>query len=113
MTLECDDSDPIFTVCKQATNNKKNEIKENEVGDLYQLSTNLYDLLNLKIGFILFLLYYILNSDIFIDLALNKLFLNSYDRVNDKITEKGIIISGVILTLLYLIIDLLDKKKII
>lgn len=108
MTLECDDSDPIFTVCKQSSKNKKNK---NEVGDLYQLSTNLYDLLNLKIGFILFLLYYILNSDIFIDLGLNKLFSNCYDRVNDKITEKGIIISGILLTLLYLTIDLLEKKK--
>lgn len=47
------------------------------------------------------------------ELGLNNIFSNAYDRVNDKITEKGIIISGIFLVLSYLLIDLLDKKKII
>lgn len=107
--LNCDDSDPIFSIYKK----KREPVEKENVGDLYQLSNNLYDLLNLKIGFILFLLYYILNSDIFMELGLNNIFSNAYDRVNDKITEKGIIISGMFLVLSYLLIDLLDKKKII
>lgn len=107
--LNNEDSDPIFSICPQ----KKNKINDDDVGDLYQLSNNLYDLLNLKIAFILFLLYYILNSDIFVELGLNNIFRNAYDKVNDKITEKGIIIAGIFLSLSYLLIDLLDKKKII
>ncbi len=100
------DSDPILII--QDTN-----IKKCNTGDLYQLSNKIYELLNLKIAFILFLLYYILNSDIFIDLALNNIFNNCYDRINDKVTEKGIVITGLFLVLCYIVIDLLDKKNII
>jgi hypothetical protein len=104
-----EDFDPIFII---ETEEKK--YKKNDVGDLYQLSNKFYELLNLKIAFLLFLLYYILNTDIFIELAFsNNLLSNVYDRVNDKITEKGIVISGIILSLCYLIIDMLDKKNII
>jgi len=104
-----EDFDPIFII---ETEEKK--CKKNDVGDLYQLSNKFYELLNLKIAFLLFLLYYILNTDIFIELAFsNNLLSNVYDRVNDKITEKGIVISGIILSLCYLIIDMLDKKNII
>ena len=104
-----EDFDPIFII---ETEEKK--YKKNDVGDLYQLSNKFYELLNLKIAFLLFLLYYILNTDIFIELVFsNNLLSNVYDRVNDKITEKGIVISGIILSLCYLIIDMLDKKNII
>jgi len=100
------DSDPIFIISE--------EKKDTETGDLYQLSNKFYDLLNLKIAFILFLLYYILNTDIFVELVFsNRYIIDAYDSVNDKITEKGIIISGIILSLCYLVIDLLDKKNII
>ena len=105
------DFDPVFII---DTNKKdKNIIKGSDTGDLYQLSSKFYDLLNFKITFILCLVYYILNSDRFIEFGLERLFTNSYDKVNDKITEKGIILSGIILSLCYLILDLLDKKKII
>lgn len=103
---EEEDSDPIFIIDEE-------KIK-NGTGDLYQLSNNFYELLNIKIAFILFLLYCILNTDLFIELAfLNKYISNAYDTKTDKITEKGIIISGIILSLCYLLIDILDKKKII
>lgn len=104
-----EDFDPIFII-----ETEENKCKKNDVGDLYQLSNKFYELLNLKIAFLLFLLYYILNTDIFIELAFsNNLLSNVYDRVNDKITEKGIVISGIILSICYLIIDMLDKKNII
>jgi hypothetical protein len=107
MSSKNDDCDPIFIIDTKAQ-------KENETGDLYQLSNKFYELLNLKIAFILFLLYYILNTDIFIELAFSNGFIkNTYDSVNDKITERGVIISGIVLTLCYLIIDILDKKNII
>lgn len=87
--------------------------KGNDTGDLYQLSSKFYDIINLKISLLLFLTYYILNTDIFIEKGLNKVFNNVYDINNDKFTEKGIIVSGMLLSLCYIIYDLLDKKNII
>jgi hypothetical protein len=88
-------------------------LKIQETGDLYQLGNKLYELLNIKLAVIIFFIYVILNSDIFIENTISKYFNNIYDITNDKLTEKGIILSGILLSLCYLIIDLLDKKKII
>lgn len=104
---ECD-SDPILLIDEQ-----KKQMEDAKTGDLYQLGSKFYELLNFKIAFMLCLIYYILNSDRFIEFGLEKLFSNSYDKTNDKITEKGIVISGIILSICYLLIDFLDKKKII
>jgi hypothetical protein len=90
-----------------------NSKKSNDTGDLYQLSSKFYDILNLKISLLLFLTYCILNTDVFIEKGLNKVFNNVYDINNDKFTEKGIIISGIILSVCYIIYDLLNKKNII
>ena len=98
------DYDPIFT----------SDTKQiHETGDLYQLSHKFYDTINLKIGLLLFLTYYILNTDIFIEKGLSRIFCNVYDSTQDKFTEKGIIVSGILLSLFYIFYDLLDKKKII
>lgn len=102
------DSDPILIIDHQTKC-----IEDSKTGDLYQLGSKFYELLNFKIAFILCLVYYILNSDRFIEFGLEKIFGNTYDKINDKITEKGIIISGIMLALCYLIIDVLDKKNII
>lgn len=102
------DSDPILLI-----DEKKKQIEDSKTGDLYQLGSKFYELLNFKIAFMLCLIYYILNSDRFVEFGLEKLFSNTYDKINDKITEKGIVISGIILSICYLLIDFLDKKKII
>lgn len=99
------DCDPIFIV-----NNKQDD---NKTGDLFQLSSKFYDLINFKIAFLLFLTYYILNTDIFIEKGLGRIFCNVYDSTHDKLTEKGIIISGIVLSLCYILYDFLDKKSII
>jgi hypothetical protein len=106
-----DDFDPILSIDEDLKNIQN---MNNDIGDLYQLSNKFYDLLNIKIAFLLFLIYYILNTDIFIELAFSNNFIkNVYDRTNDKITEKGIVISGIILSMCYLVIDMLNKKNII
>lgn len=87
--------------------------KKEEIGDLYQVSDRLYNIMNIKIAFLLFCIYIILNSDIFIEFSLSKMFSNIYDPINDKITNKAIIISGLCLSLSYIILDILDKKEII
>ena len=61
----------------------------------------------------LFFLYIILNLDIFIDNVISKVFCKVYDNENDKITNKGIIINGILLSMIYMLLDLLNKKNII
>jgi hypothetical protein len=89
------------------------ENKKNKTGDLFQVSNKVYQTTNVKLGIILFFLYIILNLDIFIENVLSKVFNNVYDHNNDKILAKGLIINGVILALLYMLLDLLNKKNII
>ena len=101
------DYDPIFSQdspCKKS---------DSDTGDLYQLSSKFYDLINIKIAFLLFITYFILNTDVFIEKGLSKLFCGVYDITHDKFTEKGIVLSGILLSIFYIIFDLLDKKKII
>lgn len=86
---------------------------ENEHGDLFQVSNKLYEIMNIKIALILFFIYTILNLDIFVENVLCKLCNNTYDRHNDSITHRGIIINGIILSVVYIIIDMLDKKHIL
>lgn len=85
----------------------------NDTGDLYQLSSKFYEIINVKVAFLLFLTYYILNTDIFIEKGLSKIFNNVYDFNNDKFTERGIILSGIILSICYILYDVLDSKNII
>ena len=89
------------------------ENKKNKTGDLFQVSNKVYQTTNVKLSIILFFLYIILNLDIFIENVLSKIFNNVYDNENDKITNKGIIINGIILSMIYMLLDLLNKKNII
>lgn len=100
-SLNDDDFDPIIIESK------------NETGDLYEVSNKLYDLLNIKLATILFFLYMLLNSDLFAEHSLSKIFSGTYNKEHDKLTDKGIIIAGIIMSLTYLVLDVLDKKNII
>lgn len=94
---------------------KDNELKEKKekTGDLFQISSKIYDIMNIKLAFLIFLFYIILNTDTFIENVLSKIFNNIYDSKNDTVTCKGIIISGILLSLIYILLDMLDKKEII
>jgi len=103
------DYDPIFS--SEPCNKKIDPSKD--TGDLYQLSSKFYEIINIKIALLLFITYYILNTDVFIEKGLSRLFCGVYDHTHDKFTEKGIVISGMILSMFYIIYDFLDKKNII
>lgn len=90
-----------------------NSKKDNDTGDLYQLSSRCYDIINFKIALLLFLTHYILNTDVFIEKGLSRIFDNVYDINHDRLTEKGIIISGIVLSICYIFYDILDKKNVI
>lgn len=81
--------------------------------DLFTLISNIYDSSKIKTTFLIFLFYMCLNFDFFIENVLMKISKNSFDIQKDKLTTKGIIISGMILSLFYIIIDLLTNNSII
>lgn len=88
----------------------KNDSKN---GDLFHVGSKIYDNLKLKLAGLLFLVFLILNSDIFIEGVLSKFISGTYDSISDKTTEKGIVLSAMILSLSYLFLDFLFEKKII
>lgn len=90
------------------------EFKKNgENGDLFQIGGKIYDDLKIKIATLLFIIFIILNSDIFVEGVLSKFINGTYDSCEDKITEKGIVISAMLLSLSYIFIDFLFEKKIL
>lgn len=81
--------------------------------DLFNVSATVYDEMKLKLAFLLFIMFIILNTDIFAENILSKISKSNYDNSIDKITDKGIFTSGIILASTYVFLDILDKKKII
>lgn len=84
-----------------------------EKGDLFHSIAAVYDNSNIKIAFMLFVVYIILNTDIFAERALRKINSDAYDVTNDKITPSGICMSGMILAITYIILDLLSSGGVI
>jgi len=81
--------------------------------DLFHLSGAFYDSLNIKVAFLLFVVYILLNTDIFAESVLRKISKDAYDMSSDKITPKGIIVSAMMLSLFYIVVDLLADAKVI
>jgi hypothetical protein len=76
------------------------------------LSSMFYKLLiqfNFKIAILLFIFYIIFNTDIFLKYVLSKFGKNIYN--NDKLSEKGLIIVGILLSLTYIILNVLDNNN--
>lgn len=73
-------------------------------GDLNQFIIGAFGKMNIKIAILLFFIYVIINSEIFIDNVLSK-FSNTVD--NGKTTNKGVMISALFVTLSYIIVDML------
>lgn len=86
---------------------------DDQKGDLFQSLAAIYDNSNIKIAFILFVIYVILNTDIFAERVLRKIRSDTYDMTNDKVTSTGILVSGMILSITYIFIDLLASGDVI
>jgi hypothetical protein len=83
---------------------------ENDFCDLvYQLISNI----NFKIGFLLYIFYIIINTDVFHESVLYRLDPESYCYETYSVTNKGFFYIGLILICFYLLIDLLDKNEMI
>lgn len=90
----------------QACNEKKNNKAPD---DMLTMLCDFISLFNYKVGFFLFIIYILLNSTVFYFQLINKISIGSYDIIDDKLTEKGLIIIGLLLVGSYLILDVLSK----
>lgn len=90
----------------QACNGKKNNKAPD---DMLTMLCDFISLFNYKVGFFLFIIYILLNSTVFYFQLINKISVGSYDIIDDKLTEKGLIIIGLLLVGSYLILDVLSK----
>ena len=80
-------------------------------GDLFHVCSRIYDNSKIKIASFIFFIFIILNTDIFAENILCKFFKNSYDTEYDTVTERGIVISALIMAVSYIILDILYEKK--
>lgn len=79
--------------------------------DNNDLSYMLYKLViqfNVKVAILIFIFYILLNTDIFNKYALIYFGNNIYE--NNQITEKGLLVIGILLSLFYIIIDVLNQN---
>ena len=80
------------------------ESDDEKKGDLNQLFLKGMSNMNLKIAFLLFFVYIILNSEIFMDNVLGAI----HGTIKDnQTTNKGVIISGMFLAISYILIDMI------
>lgn len=81
--------------------------------DGYGVIWSVISSMNIKIAFLLFISYIILNTDIFTENILYNISNDAFDKKNMKVSNKGFIITGLILIIIYLFIDLADKGGIL
>ncbi len=80
---------------------------------LFGLVGAVYDEMHLKIAFLLFIIFCIINTDIFAEHVLGRLSAKNYDRSQDKISDRGIVTAGLVMSGAYIVIDMLNAKEII
>lgn len=88
------------------TPRKNKNCKPNDLGDF---ALDCGNNISFKIAGILFILYVILNTDVFIDNIL-KSFVGAVDE-HGVILNKGIIISGVFLSISYIVLDFMNNNN--
>lgn len=81
--------------------------------DGYGLIWNVMSSLNIKVAFLLFITYIILNTDVFTENILYNISYDSYDKKNMRVTNKGFMITGLILIVIYLCLDLGDRSGVL
>lgn len=79
--------------------------QEDGYGVIWSLISNM----NIKIAILLFISYIILNTDIFTENILSNISKDTFDKNTLRVTNKGFIVTGLILIVIYLFLDLADK----
>lgn len=85
-------------------NNGDNKTVVNESDDLWSLFSGVIKKINIKMSIMIFFIFIILNITSVLKILLAP-FVDTFE--NEKITNKGIMIQGLFLTLMYVILDIL------
>lgn len=80
---------------------------------LFGVSERLYDRMRLKMAFMLFVVFCIINSDAFAEQVLSTLSPKMYNAGLDKLTDYGVFTSGAILSAVYVVLDLLETSNVL
>ncbi len=84
-----------------------------EENDITDLIYNVCSSVNLKIAFLLYIAYIVLNTDSFNETVLYRIDENCYDLEMGVVTSRGYFAIGLFLIFFYIIIDLLDQNEMI
>lgn len=93
-------SDPLF---KDAPQDEEDESTKHDGFDIFG---NVISKINLWVAFLLFIIFILMNTTFFIDDVLKKIS-SDFVALDGNLTSSGIIIQGVMLSLSYIVIDLL------
>ncbi len=95
---------------------KRRKIKHKEelVGEsLFDTLGDVYDQSKLKMALFIFVAYIIINSDIFAMKILQTISPKTWCVQEGQITDYGVVMSGAVLAVSYLIFDLLNQNKLV
>jgi hypothetical protein len=90
------------------SNNCKLDSRPDSLGDMF---SGLFGIAKMKMGFLIFFIFMLFNTTLFIEYILVK-FPNAVDDVSQP-TDRGICIVGMLLTMCYIILDILVQHQII
>jgi hypothetical protein len=92
-------------------NERENENNDTDKTDFIDIGKNIFSSINYKIAFFIFVIGFIIFSDLFITSFLNSI--EGAVDIDGMVTTKGTIIQLMGLTIAYIVVDLLAKKHII
>lgn len=81
--------------------------------DMLTMICDFVSMFNYKIAFFLFIIYILLNSTVFYFQLINTISPGSYDTNEERLTERGLIVIGILLVSAYLVLDVLNKTDVI
>ncbi len=96
--------EPIYDTTK--------ELVEND-HSLFNIGGRIYDAMHIKIAFLLFIIFCIINTDVFAENVLGRISKKNYDKVQDKVSDRGIVMGGLFLSASYLVVDLFNSRGLV
>lgn len=91
----------------------KHKSKNDSENDLSNIIYNISSSINIKISFLLYLFFLVLNTDTFAESILLRLSSDNYDDTVMCITPKGYMTMGLFLVVFYIIIDIMNQNHMI
>jgi len=106
------DYEPINKKAKKNNEELEEYINEDTPpDDLQSIVIKIFKKFNITTSVFIFILYILVSTDCFQLHIVRELYTNAYNSKTDSITDSGLILNGVILSVSYLLFDLCYNKK--